>query len=244
MHAQPAVPAPAPPPPHQHATSAGTGPTAAPNPAAQAYGARNYRSLGTALQRALLICWLTCLPIALLWQHVEPLLLRLGQQPEIAAGAAGYLAILTPSLFFCAVQETVKRYLMAQGVVTAPMLATIVTTVTAPAYYYLLMYRFGLGLDGAAWALNLCQMQQSMALVAYTAYRDLGLRGSPQQTFHGWSLEAVQGWGRYLGYAVPAAIMLCMEWWVYEVVIFIAGLLPDAKVEVGVMGLCFQVSCW
>lgn len=31
------------------------------------------------------------------------------------------------------------------------------------------------------------------------------------------------GWGRYLSYGVPAAVMICMEWWAYEVVIFMSG---------------------
>jgi MATE family multidrug resistance protein len=40
------------------------------------------------LQRALLITWAMCIPITVLWTHSEKLLLLLGQQPTIAAGAA------------------------------------------------------------------------------------------------------------------------------------------------------------
>lgn len=54
----------------------------------QAYGACNYPMLGLVLQRALLICWLVCLPITLLWSCIESVLLGLGQPPEVAAGAA------------------------------------------------------------------------------------------------------------------------------------------------------------
>jgi MATE family multidrug resistance protein len=54
----------------------------------QAYGGRSYKALGLWLQRALLITWLMCLPISLLWTHAEPLLLAVGQKPSIAAGAA------------------------------------------------------------------------------------------------------------------------------------------------------------
>jgi MATE family multidrug resistance protein len=88
------------------------------------------------LQRALLICWLVCLPITLLWQHMEPLLLALGQEPQIAAGAAAYLSALTPSLYCYAAQECLKRYLMAQGVVTPAMVITIATTATSPFVYW------------------------------------------------------------------------------------------------------------
>jgi MATE family multidrug resistance protein len=44
--------------------------------------------LGLVLQRALLICWLVCLPITVLWYSMEGVLLALGQPPEVAAGAA------------------------------------------------------------------------------------------------------------------------------------------------------------
>jgi MATE family multidrug resistance protein len=32
------------------------------------------------------------------------------------------------------------------------------------------------------------------------------------------------------------------EWWVWELMIFMAGLLPDAATAVGVMGLCIQIT--
>lgn len=37
----------------------------------QAYGARSYKLLGTYLQRAQLICWSLCIPIAALWLNVS-----------------------------------------------------------------------------------------------------------------------------------------------------------------------------
>lgn len=45
----------------------------------QAYGARRYAMLGVVLQRARLICWCACIPVAVLWNFMGPLLLLLGQ---------------------------------------------------------------------------------------------------------------------------------------------------------------------
>ena len=42
-----------------------------PPPYVQAYGARAYRRLGVYLQRAQLICWALCLPVAALWLNVS-----------------------------------------------------------------------------------------------------------------------------------------------------------------------------
>lgn len=37
------------------------------------------------------------------------------------------------------------------------------------------------------------------------------LRGSEQAVWHGWSREAVRGWGQYLSLAVPSIVMICMK---------------------------------
>ncbi|GAX80512.1 hypothetical protein CEUSTIGMA_g7950.t1 [Chlamydomonas eustigma] len=53
----------------------------------QAYGARNYKALGEVLQRALLVCWMACIPVALLWSQSTPLMIAVGQDPAIATMA-------------------------------------------------------------------------------------------------------------------------------------------------------------
>ena len=53
----------------------------------QAYGAGDFSAVGELLQRALLICWTACLPVAALWSHAPALLSALGQKPEIASAA-------------------------------------------------------------------------------------------------------------------------------------------------------------
>ena len=53
----------------------------------QAYGARDYKALGEVLQRALLVCWVACVPVALLWSQSTTLMVAVGQDPAIAAMA-------------------------------------------------------------------------------------------------------------------------------------------------------------
>lgn len=65
----------------------------------QAFGARNYAVLGEVQQRARVICWTICLPIALLWWWMEPVLLALGQEAELSRLAAINMRIMIPGLF-------------------------------------------------------------------------------------------------------------------------------------------------
>lgn len=208
----------------------------------QAMGAGNHRLLGTVLQRACLICLSVCFPIMLLWYHAEPIILHLGQPAPIAAGAARYLWRSAPALWLLAVSECIKRYLLAQRVVVPGTAITTVTTAVAPLFYYIAMIKLKLGLDGAAAAFVLCNATSTTLLAAYTAARDWRRRGTRGATWEGLSREAFGGWGAYLTLAVPALVAITSEWWTYEVVIFMAGLLPNAEVAVGVMGLAFQIS--
>lgn len=72
-------------------------PAPAPHPLT-AWGAKQYRRLGIHLQKALITTLATCVAISLLWAHVEPLMLAVGQHEVIAAGAARYLLLSIPAL--------------------------------------------------------------------------------------------------------------------------------------------------
>jgi MATE family multidrug resistance protein len=108
----------------------------------QAFGARNYSMLGTVYQRAQVICWAMCIPIALLYHHMTPILLALGQHPDIVALATQYLRILIPGLFLLVVNETTRRYFLAQRVVTPGMVTYLITSALSPLYNWLFIYRW------------------------------------------------------------------------------------------------------
>jgi hypothetical protein len=68
--------------------------------------------------------------------------------------------------------------------------------------------RLGWRTDGAAYAVVCCQATTALQITGYRLYRDLvQLKGSPKQTWHGWSRSAFRGWGKYLKYGVPAAMV-------------------------------------
>uniref|UniRef100_J3LUM0 Protein DETOXIFICATION n=1 Tax=Oryza brachyantha TaxID=4533 RepID=J3LUM0_ORYBR len=68
---------------------------------AQAFGSKNYDLLTLSLHRAVLLLILAALPIALLWLHVGPILVALGQDPTISASAAAYAARNDKRLVVC-----------------------------------------------------------------------------------------------------------------------------------------------
>ena len=99
--------------------------------------------LGVVLQRAQIICTLIIIPVSLLFHYIEPILLKLGQHPDIVAITSEYLHILIPSLFLTMINETNRKYLLAQRVVTPGMISSICTTALSPVFNWLYIYRYG-----------------------------------------------------------------------------------------------------
>jgi len=218
----------------------------------QAFGARQHRVLGAVALRAFCVCLAAALPVLVLWSRLaEPLLLMAGQRPAVVAVAALYLRQVRPALFFAALSEVLKRYLLAQRVVVPGVAAVAVSAALAPAYCYALVFspRFGRGAAGAGPAFVLSSATGASLLLAYVVWRDAAAskRGDRDATFaFGSAAEAARaalsGWPSYLSFALPALVQMSAEWWFYEVAILIAGAGEHGDVEGGAAGLCFQVS--
>ena len=56
----------------------------------------------------------------------------------------------------------------------------------------------------------------------------------------GWSTECLQEWGPFLRLAIPSMLMLCLEWWLYEIAGFLAGIISE--VELGAQSIVYQLA--
>ncbi len=65
--------------------------------------------LGLVLQRAMLICFATLVPIFALWAHIDPVLVALHIDPEVAAGAARYLTLMSGTLLVYTLSNCLNR---------------------------------------------------------------------------------------------------------------------------------------
>ncbi|KAF7112703.1 hypothetical protein RHSIM_RhsimUnG0202200 [Rhododendron simsii] len=92
-----------------------------------AYGAEQYRKLGTYTYGAILSLILVCLPISLLWIFMDKLLVFFGQDPIVSLEASKYAICLIPSLFPCAILESMAPYLRTQSLILPMLLCSIVT---------------------------------------------------------------------------------------------------------------------
>ncbi|NWV40644.1 S47A2 protein, partial [Grantiella picta] len=56
----------------------------------------------------------------------------------------------------------------------------------------------------------------------------------------GWSRECLMDWGSFVWLAVPGMVMMCMEWWAFEIGTFLAGLI--SVVELGTQSIIYELA--
>lgn len=208
----------------------------------QAYGARRYKEVGVVLQRAVILSTLLVALVAAAWAKIDVALVWLGQDAKLSAGARDYLVHAVPALWMLGVFESLKRYLMAQGVVAPISITTAIGLVASPLYNYLFVFHYGYGLVGASIAYNFTEGTLALCTLLYVLYRDHKLAGAPEATWGGWSVDCLHGWGEYMRFALPSIVMVCCEWWTFEALILMAGLLPDPATTVATMGIAVDTE--
>uniref|UniRef100_A0A3B5LY46 Solute carrier family 47 member 4 n=1 Tax=Xiphophorus couchianus TaxID=32473 RepID=A0A3B5LY46_9TELE len=172
--------------------------------ASATFGGRNLLQVGVILQRSVIILLLFCLPCWGLLINAQPILLCVGQDPEVAR----YL--------------TVINMLHQTGIILPQLYTAAVANVANVATNYLLLYWLNLGVSGSAVANTLSQIYICSFLFAYIRWKRLHVK-----TWEGWSVESLQEWGSYMKLALPSTLMKCFEWWVYELGGFFAGMLSE-----------------
>ncbi|PKU37777.1 hypothetical protein llap_11917 [Limosa lapponica baueri] len=97
------------------------------------------------------------------------------------------------------------------------------------------LYVLDLGISGSAWANTVAQYSQTIFLFLYIIGRKLHVK-----TWGGWSSECLLEWDSFTSLAVPSMLMICIEWWTYEIGSFLIGLL--SVIELSAQSIIYEVS--
>ncbi|EER90470.1 protein DETOXIFICATION 56 [Sorghum bicolor] len=199
----------------------------------QAHGAGNVALLRGTLLRATLMLLAASVPIALLWTRVDAVLLRFGQQPDIADTARTYVLCLLPDLAVTSVLNPLKAYLSAQEVT----LPTLFAAALALALHIPLTVSLSarMGVRGVAAAVWLSDLALALMLAAYVLAHELrrGTTTKPPTP----TPTPASPTSSLLRLAVPCCLNTCLEWWSYEILVLLTGRLPDARRMVAVVAV-------
>ncbi|XP_038817685.1 multidrug and toxin extrusion protein 1-like [Salvelinus namaycush] len=188
----------------------------------QTFGGRNLQRVGVILQRSVLILLLFCLPCWAMLLNTQSILLALGQEPEVARIAQLYVIAYLPAVPAIFLHQLQASYLQNQGIILPQMYTAAAANIANVVTNYILLYWMDLGVVGSAAANTLSQLYICSFLFAYICWKKLHVK-----TWGGWTTEALQEWGSYMKLAIPSTLMLCFEWWIYELGGFLAGMLSE-----------------
>ncbi|XP_064840968.1 multidrug and toxin extrusion protein 1-like [Oncorhynchus masou masou] len=201
----------------------------------QTFGSRNLLKVGVILQRAILIQLLACFPCWAILINTEPILLAVKQSPEVARLSQIYVKIFMPALPATFIYQLEARYLQNQGIIWPQVITGVVANLLNALINYIFLYVLGLGVAGSAWANSISQLSLAVMLYTYIIWK-----GLHKATWAGWSWECLEDWDTYVHLAIPSMIMLCVEWWTYEIGGFLAGLISE--VELGAQSVVYELA--
>ncbi|CAN1232441.1 Protein DETOXIFICATION 40 [Linum perenne] len=84
-------------------------------------------------------------------------------------------------------------------------------------------------------------LQRSTVLLTLTG---LLLTVMCRYTWDGFSSQAFVGLGSFFKLSAASAVMLCLETWYFQILVLIAGLLPDPELALDSLSVCMTISGW
>ena len=200
--------------------------------ASQAWGAKNYHKVGVYLQRCILIFTLAMVPVYSLWFNIESILNLLHQPPCVVEQATEYIHIYSASLPAVVLFVLLQNYLQAQNIVWPFIFTGLAANFVNALFHYLLIFVAGMGLRGAATSVVLANYTFIGVLLFIIYVRKLHLK-----TWAGWSKECLKDWFQIVRYGFPGYVMTAVEWWTFEIGIFVTGFLADSEVQQGIYAI-------
>lgn len=204
----------------------------------QSYGAKQYNMLGIYTQRAMVTLVAASIPLAIIWYYTSEILILCGQDYEISMGAGTFNRWMIPTLFAYALLQCLNRFLQTQNIVFPMLISSGVTALIHVFVCWVLVFKLGLGIKGAAMANNISYCVNVAMLGTYVK-----LSSACSKSWTGFSREALQDMWSFLKLAVPSASMMCLEYWSFEMVVLLSGLLPNPKLETSVLSISLN-TCW
>ncbi|VAH72029.1 unnamed protein product [Triticum turgidum subsp. durum] len=203
----------------------------------QAFGAGQYHLLGIYKQRAMLLLTVVSIPVAIMWFYTGQIMLLFGQDPEIAMEAGMYARWMIPGLFGYGLLQCHVRFLQSQNTVLPVMVSAGAAALFHLLACWLLVHVAGMGSKGAALSTAVSYWVYVILLAMYVR-----VSSSCKQTWTGFSMQAFHGAHDFLRLAVPSALMLCLEWWSFEILVLLSGLLPNPKLETSVLSITLNTA--
>lgn len=182
----------------------------------------NSQAVGELFQTFVLYEVVLCLPIMVVWLNAKRVFLALGQGPAVSECAQEFLRPLLLGLGPSVISRLIQGWLSIHKQTAPLVLLTCVNLATQILLHVLFIYGARMGFVGAAWAVATNQLLLCASLVSYVCLRGFHRAVWPTR-WAGWRQVFIQPAHSILRLALPGAVMVSMEWSVFEVCSLMAG---------------------
>ncbi|WRX21549.1 Multi antimicrobial extrusion protein - like 10, partial [Theobroma cacao] len=209
----------------------------------QAYGAENDQKLGNYTYCSIISLLTICIPVSVLWIFMDQLLTLMGQAPQISEVASIYSIWLIPALFADAFLQSLVRYFQSQSLILPLFLSSCATICLHVPLCWTL----------AALAITIALWFNVILLGLY-----MRCSASCDKTRILILKDIFISIKEFLSFALPSAVMflsvlifnmflfICMiislEWWSFELLVLLSGLLPISELETSVLSICLATT--
>ena len=171
----------------------------------QAYGAKNYKLMGTYFLRALIIASLSCFLMWTLWISVRPIVFYITGDQELVRGAGDYCTLLCfsyPANIYC---RLACNFLQSQNIVFPTLAIQLIGNVLNLSLQYLLVVVIPLDIRGVALAYISSTHLIAVLLFAYIRFTNVHLFYSASS----WSY--LSRWSHFLKYGLVGIFQLTID---------------------------------
>ncbi|KAL8032098.1 hypothetical protein ABFX02_13G072400 [Erythranthe guttata] len=189
--------------------------------------------LGIYLQASCIISLIFAIVVSVLWWYSDIILTLLHQDRQIAKAAGLYLKYLIPGFFAYGLLQNILRFLQTQSVVMPLVVCSFVPLALHVGIAYALVHRTSLAYMGAPLAASISLWLSLLMLVLYIFNAK-----KIEKTWEGFTSESLSHVYSNLKLALPSAAMVCMEYWAFEILVLLGGLMPNSEISTSLIALC------
>ncbi|KAJ1264600.1 hypothetical protein BS78_08G011600 [Paspalum vaginatum] len=204
----------------------------------QSYGAKQYHMLGVYLQRSWIILFACSVILLPIYVWTEPLLVALGQDPEISAVAGVISLWYIPVMFSYVWSFTLQMYLQAQS---KNMIITYLAMLNLALHVglsWLLVVKLHLGIPGVMGSMVIAMWIPVFGQLAFVFF------GGCPGTWTGFSMAAFADLGAIVKLSLSSGVMLCLELWYNTILVLLTGYMKNAEVALDALSICLNINGW
>ncbi|KAN0016138.1 hypothetical protein ACTFIU_006093 [Dictyostelium citrinum] len=199
----------------------------------QAFGAKNYKLIGSTIQRATTTAIIFSFFITIIWFVTEPILILIHQDPDVSKLAQRYILGMIPGLWFSGALSILQKYLQGQGIMNPSIVCGIILNISNAIFNFILVHGLtdsgGIGVLGSSISTSISKGIATFLLILWIYKFKLH-----KNTWFGFSIPELIGWPGlkdYLRLAIPAGFQMLLEGTAFELLTILSGTFGSVSLD-------------